>query len=274
MKALPAAPWAALAMLLLTAASPAPATDLREVLAAPPSADYAEQTRTPSVADGPYDPATYAAFLSPDGALQVREELTAAGFTRAFARTWVRPPQGKYVPGSNPQRTLIEIVEEYGSADQAGARFTEWRAGDLTSLVTPLDSSEIPDSFAYRVEYSGPARELFRAVFVKGNDVYLVDMLSGVDDLSADLIAQAGAQFQLAPASTIPPYALTSAAPGASPASPASQAPGAGVAAGHPKLDWRGIGLIALGVGMAGLVVMVLVVQRRQESQSLPPPRR
>src|SRR5579859_4998038 len=132
----------AILALAVIGASPAPATDLGEVLAQPPSADYTEQSRSATVADGAYDFAGYSDFVNANDPFAPGAALMTVGFTRAFARTWVRPPTGAFVPGSNPRRVLTEVVEEYASTDAARARFEQLREAVLIpSGVLQIDSS-------------------------------------------------------------------------------------------------------------------------------------
>ncbi len=195
-----------LSALVLGGAGPTPATDLSEVLAAPPAADYTELAPSSTVLDGAYDLGHYAQHLGGGTESEVSAALAAFGFRRAYARSWAEPAKGSYVPGSNPRRLLTETIEEYGDAAGAGRRFSEVR--DVSTIgegVTVIDSSSIPDSYAVRVSSDSSVDELFQAVFLKGNALYTVGMDSATDDLTSLTLAQAESEYALAPGFTIPP---------------------------------------------------------------------
>jgi hypothetical protein len=195
-----------LSALVFGGASPAPATDLSEVLAAPPGSDYSELAPSSTVLDGPYDISHYAQHLGVGGPSEVSAALAAFGFRRAYARTWAEPTKGSYVPGANPRRILSEVVEEYVDGAGAGRRFAEVR--DVSTVgdgVILIDSRSIPDSYGVRVGSAYSLDEYFQVVFFKGNALYTVSMASATDDLTSQTLAQAAAEFALAPASTVPP---------------------------------------------------------------------
>jgi hypothetical protein len=238
--------------LAVIGASPAPATNLSEILAAPP-AGYTELARSASVANGAYDLGLYTAYLGATDPIPAAP-LTDSGFTRAFSRTWLRPPQGAVVIGYNRRRILTETVEEYAAAGQAAARFEQLRESVLIpDGVTAIDSSfVIPGSIGIHTGMPNETDELFRVFFARGNAVYRVDMISATDDLTSDVLAQAAAQDKLAPAFTTPPTETA----------PTSRAPSE-----VPAPGWQALAVLVLGIGIIGFAGLT-VVQRRLEAQS------
>jgi hypothetical protein len=234
--------------LAVIGASPAPGTNLSEVLA-PPPAGYTELARSTSVANGAYDLSTYTAYLDATDPIPAAPG-TDSGFTRAFSGSWLRPPQGRVVIGYNRQRVLTETVEEYAAPAQAAARFEQLRESVLIpNGVTAIDSSvAVPGSVGVRVGLPSGIDELFRVFFARGNDLYRIDMVSGTDDLTSDVLAQAAVQDKLAPAFTTPP---TETAP------PSQPAPG-----------WQALAVLLLGIGIVGFAGLT-VLQRRLEAQSM-----
>jgi hypothetical protein len=179
--------------------------DLSEILAPPLEADYSDAGGV-NFLTGSFDAHRYAVWLAPNssGVKGIEDILTDEGFRRGYARAWWQPIHGPTDVGSSRQQWLTETVEEFGSGTGARRRFEGTR--QFTTSETTLEhwfEPGIANSYGavldagYSAEYS--------VAFMKGNDVYFVQMFSGVNDMTERVIAQAKRQFDVAPAFTISP---------------------------------------------------------------------
>jgi len=179
--------------------------DLAEILAPPPSADYAHAATSENVLNGAFTAHQYALWLARTASdvSGIEGDLNQKGFKRGYARSWVALSSTKASPGSSRQNWLVETVEEYGSGSGAQARYAgivSYTRGGGDDFVHEIETP-IPKAFGALI-FSGFT---YFVMFVKGNDVYIVRMESDVDDMTAMTVAQAKLQFDLAPAYTIPP---------------------------------------------------------------------
>lgn len=179
--------------------------DLAEILAPPPSADFTDAAGSENVLSGSFNAHRYAEWLAPTPPDVARLEniFNQEGFTRGYARSWFTLTSTKAPPGTNRHIWLIETVEEYGSAVGARSRYAgvvSYTKGGGDQFVREIETS-IPSSFG-AVIFSGAS---YFVMFVKGNDVYIVRMEAELDDMTAATVNQAQAQFDIAPADTIPP---------------------------------------------------------------------
>lgn len=241
-----AALWSAVA------ATPSPTTDLSEILAPPPSADYIDVSDgSGPTLSGAFDSYRYAEWLgsSPSAVSDNKAAFDANGFTRGYARSWWWPSKSPPQIGYGRRNYLVETVEEYTSTLGAGWRFngvrTELRQGGEGFLHEVATS--LPNSFAVVANQGA----LFLVIFTKGNDVYIVRMESNLgDDLTNDVLKQAEDQFGMAPAGTTPSRPSPNAAP---------------VAAVRNTNNLLDLGLAAMVVliGAVTLVALVLYVAGR-----------
>ena len=181
--------------------------DLSTTLAAPPSSDYVEATPSATILDGPFTAQQYADFVTAIGANSgdIKTAFTADGFKRGFARSWVE---------RRTQRILVERVFELSSGSGATSLYSQLKLGAQTasSYRSDIDTSSIPNSFGMRADTNsgGTTVHEFVGAFVKGNDVYIVDMGSFTEDLTSEFQSQATAEYFLAPNETIPRSQWTS----------------------------------------------------------------
>lgn len=217
--------------------------DLAEILAPPPSADYADVAPSETVLNGAFTAHQYALWLArtASDAGGIEGVLVQEGFQRGYARSWSSLSSTKPSPGSSRYDWLVETVEEYGSANGAQARYAgvvSYTKAGADDYVREIETS-IPRSFG-AVIFSGYS---YFVMFVKGNDVYIVRMESDLDDMTALTVHQAQAQFDLAPPNTIPPGQW--------------QDPQASQPQGDHALDWIKLVLVSLKLSILGFVLVV-----------------
>lgn len=179
------------------APSPSPAPALETLLAAPPTTDYQENPQALAL-NGKFDMDQYISFLGPKDVNDTTSSLRREGFVSGFSQTWIQE-------ASN--HLLVEVVIAFGG--KAGAK--EWLG--KSEQVDKQDSFyKSPISVAgleayYGARFADPTRALYADIisFVKGNDYFLVGLVSSADDLADLASAQTKRQFEKAPAYTIPP---------------------------------------------------------------------
>lgn len=195
-----AAAAAALAVLPVAASaapSPSPAPALETLLASPPASDY-QQNPQPIGIEGKFDLDRYISFLGPKDVNETTSALRREGFITGFSDSWVQEAS---------THLLVEVVIAFGG--KAGAK--EWLG--KSEQVDKSDSfykSSIPMSGLetyYGARFADPNRALYADIisFVKGNDYFLVGLVSNADDLKDLASAQTKRQFDKAPPYTIPP---------------------------------------------------------------------
>lgn len=201
------------------AAASAPATDLSEILAPPPSSAWNDVTDSSGpTLSGAFDAQRYAEWLasSPTDVSGFRASFEAMGLTRGYARSWSTLSKSPPQVGYSRLNYLVETVEEYSSDIGSRSRFDGVKNALMPGgedFVRQLPTS-LPDSYA-AVTNSG---NTFLVVLMKGNDVYIVRMHSFADDLSQAVLKQAEVQYGLAPAGTTPPENVPTPQPRSSPA--------------------------------------------------------
>jgi hypothetical protein len=236
-------------------AIPSPNPGLDSILAAAPSADWAEAaTTTPGVFEGPFTAQQYVALGTSSNAAAAKATLVQDGFVAGFGRTWVL---------HSSQRALVEAViaftgasgaKQWLSSSQKADKADPTYQGSLTA--TGLDPY-------YGARYLNSTTNVYADafVFVKGNDLFIVGSASAQDDKGAAAKAQALAQYKFAPAYTIPPSAW-----------PKTAAPAAA-----PNLVLRlgqfvgGALPTAVLIGVTALTAALVLRSRRQASEAVPP---
>jgi hypothetical protein len=179
--------------------------DVAEILAAPPSSDYAQANDSTVTINGPLDSYTYGEWLASTSAEVSGNEAAfdQHGFTRGYARSWSTLSQARPHPGVSRHIYLVETIEEYSSHTGAQWRFDaieSYTKGGGDDFVREI-ASPIPDSFGAVAE-SGA---YYFVMFVRGNDVYIVRFDAEVDDMTQAVVEQATRQSEIAPPYTIPP---------------------------------------------------------------------
>ncbi len=189
--ALLAAPSAAIA-------SPSPSPALDSVLAAPAASDYIQYSKAFMTVQGDFNVLEYVSFLAPADPSGTQTTLKHDGFVTGFGRSWVQHGSG---------HVLLEVVIAFSGGTGAKswlntseAEYRSDRYYSKTVAVSGLDQY-------FGGHFADPVTPAYVdiVVFVKGNDYFMIGMLSQADDLADAAPAQTRKQYDLAPASTIPP---------------------------------------------------------------------
>src|SRR5438445_1327538 len=187
----------ALGPLAATAApSPSPSPSLDKVLAPPPGSGFTELTT--GVLHGEFSAHDWATTnASGADATETQSTLTKDGFVDGYGKTWAQPSAG---------HAMIEAVMAFSGGQGARKALTSLEASDKAdksyqhantiSGIEPYYGAHFADTASTTVG------DLF--VFVKGNDVFFVILASQKDDVLTTATTQAKAQYDAAPASTIP----------------------------------------------------------------------
>lgn len=179
--------------------TPTPSPALSTIVAAAPGSDYVEADKTaPGVIEGAFNAQQYIAFGTTSDPSAVKATLDQDGFIAGYGRTWV-------------QRATAHAIVEAAVAFTGGTGAKNWlAASELADKSDPSYKSAVsitglgPYYGAYFVNTTNKTY-INEYAFVKGNDFYLVAVASGADDVAATAVAQAQAQYKLAPAYTVPP---------------------------------------------------------------------
>jgi hypothetical protein len=232
-------------------ATPTPSPRLETMLADPPASDFQEDPSLMAI-HGTFDAHQYVQFLDPQNAQTIESTLRGDGFVLGFSRTWVQPTSN---------HILLEVVIAFSGREGAkkwlGKSEQVDKADTYYQKAIPMSGI---DTY-YGAHFADPTTALYVDVvsFVKGNDFFLVGLVSRADDLGAAAPEQTRRQFDSAPAYTIPP----------------SQWPEAAGAIGvGPLLVPRWLAYV-LG-GALALVILValglLLLLRRTRARSSPMP--
>lgn len=192
--------------LSLAALAPAQGSlDLSEVLARPLDPTFAE-TGGASFLTGAFDAHRYAVWLAPDSSqvTPIEDTLRTEGFARGYGRTWSQPVQVEVGVGESRVQYMSETVEEFQSADGAQLRLDGTRSYTMSEPGFEKIIEPVPDQ-AFGAIVSLGSFTQFLVSFRKGNDVYVVEMESGRNDMTDKVVMQARSQFDSAPAYTIEP---------------------------------------------------------------------
>ena len=189
---------AALAFLPVIAfAAPSPSPSLDTLLAAPPASDYKEDTQGGAL-QGSFGVNDYVDFLGPADPSGTQTALQRDGFVSGFGRSWVQQASS---------HLLLEIVIAFSG--QSGAK--KWlgtsQALDKADQFYKNAISISGVGTAYGVHFADPTTPAYAdvAYFVKGNDYFIIGLVSGADDLGDSASTQTKLQYDSAPPYTIPP---------------------------------------------------------------------
>ena len=192
-----AAALACLPIVAVAGLSPSPAPALETMLAEPPATDFQENPKALAL-HGNFNLDDYISFLGPKDVNETTSMLRRDGLVGGFSDTWIQE-------ASN--HLLVEVVIAFGG--KAGAK--QWLG--KSEQVDKSDSfykGTIPVSGLetyYGARFADPTRALYADIisFVKGNDYFLVGLVSNANDLADIASRQTKKQFDKAPAYTIPP---------------------------------------------------------------------
>ncbi len=176
------------------AAAPTPSPGLDKVLVAPPGG-YTELTA--SSFHGTFSAHEYAVASDEAHAADIEKTLNHDGFVDGYGKTWV---------SQAAQRAMVEAVIAFTGGRGAKDWITAAEAGDKSDpTYAHADSiSGINPYYGGHFKYStsNTVGDVFS--FVKGNDVYIVGVVSTKDDVLSLATTQTKAQYDQAPAQTIP----------------------------------------------------------------------
>jgi hypothetical protein len=195
LNALPMVAIALLPVAVAAAASPTPSPSLETVLAKPP-ADFNELTTSGTFA-GAFDADGYAKTAAPSNASAVASTLQRDGFVAGYGRTWVQ---------RSAVHVLVEVAMAFTGGDGAKKWLTQSEVADKADPNYQHSDSITGISPYYGAHFVYKSNNTFGDgfAFVKGNDFFLLVAVSRTDDVLNLASTQSKAQFDSAPASTIP----------------------------------------------------------------------
>jgi hypothetical protein len=189
---------AALALLPVVAfATPSPSPSLDGLLASPPASDFMEDTQGLAL-EGSFGVNDYVNFLGPADPSATQTTLQRDGFVSGFGRSWVQQ-------ASN--HLLLEVVIAFSGGTGAkrwlGTSEQLDKADQFYKSALAISGIDT----AYGVHFADPSTPAYAdvAYFVKGNDYFIIGLVSGTDDLGDSASSQTKRQYDTAPAYTIPP---------------------------------------------------------------------
>jgi len=183
----------------LALAAPTPSPGLDGILIKPPGTGYREEPKsTPGILEGPFDAAKYAEVTVATDAAPTTQALARDGFLTGYGRTWVQQAT---------HHVLIEIVVAFSGGDGARRWLTSSEVADKADPGYQRSISVSGIGSYYGERYANATTGVYEDVFafVKGNDYFLVGILSGSDDLADSASTQTLKQYEFAPPNTIPP---------------------------------------------------------------------
>jgi hypothetical protein len=213
--------------------APSPSPRLETLLTAPPAADFREEPGLMAIA-GTFDAQQYVQFLDPQNSEGIESALRSDGFVLGFTRSWVEEAS---------TRILLELVIAFSGREGAVRWLSRSEKADKADTTYRKAIPVAGLDTYYGAHFADPATALYADVvsFVKGNDYFLVSLVSRADDLGDTAAMQTRKQFAAAPADTIPP----------------SQWPeAAGSLVVGPLVVQRWLALL---IGGAGLLIVILL---------------
>ena len=231
----------------MAAATPSPSPSLGTLLAAPPESDFIDDAQAFTRVQGDFDVVEYVDFLAPSDPADLQTTLKQDGFLSGFGRSWAQKGTG---------HLLLEMVVAFKGGTGAKNWLTSSQAADSSNqyfkraiVLTGVEPS-------YGGHFADPAAPAYADIiaFVKGNDYFLIGILSASDDIADSASTQTRKQFALAPPNTIPPAQW-----------PENASPATSRFASLPVVAGLGILIVVL---LATVALYVVVVVRRSGSQS------
>jgi len=179
---------------LTAAAAPIPSPGLDTVLVAPPSG-YTELTS--SSFHGSFTAHDYAVASDEAQAAEIEKTLNHDGFVDGYGKTWIHQAS---------QRAMVEAVIAFTGGRGAKDWLTAAEAGDKSdpSYVRADAITGVNPYYGGHFKYSSSNTVGDVFSFVKGNDVFIVGVVSTKDDVLSLAMTQTKTQFDQAPGQTIP----------------------------------------------------------------------
>jgi hypothetical protein len=180
--------------LAVSAASPSPSPALDQVLAAPPSG-FSEVTSASM--HGEFTAHQYASNADASKQASVENTLNHDGFVAGYGKTWVSNVAQHVLVEEAMAFTGGKGARDWLNAAEVGDKAnTTYQHADSMSGIDPYYGEHIFDS-ASKLYGDGFA-------FAKGNDVFVVAVVSTKDDTLTQATAQTRVQYSSAPDQTIP----------------------------------------------------------------------
>jgi len=178
-------------------AAPTPSPSLATLLAAPPASDYEEQTQGAAL-EGAFSVKDYVTFLGPADPSATQATLQRDGFISGYGRSWVQQASS---------HLLLEIVIAFSGGSGAKKWLGTSQQLDKADQFYKSAISITGIDTAYGVHFVDPSTPAYAdvAYFVKGNDYFIIGMVSAADDLGDAASTQTRRQYANAPAYTISP---------------------------------------------------------------------
>src|SRR5256886_45977 len=179
---------------LTATATPTPSPGLDKVLVAPPTG-YTELTS--SSFHGSFTAHDYAVASDETQATEIEKTLNHDGFVDGYGKTWIH---------QTSQRAMVEAVIAFTGARGAKDWLTAAEAGDKSDAnYGRADTiTGINPYYGGHLKYSSSNTVGDVFSFVKGNDVFIVGVVSTKDDVLSLATTQTKTQFDQAPGQTIP----------------------------------------------------------------------
>jgi hypothetical protein len=225
-----------LAAALLAASVPSPSPALDTFLA-PPPAGFTEVT-TSSI-HGRFTADDYAATTDAAKRAQTLSALQRDGFVDGFGKTWV---------SRSEQHVMVVLAIAFSGGRGARNYLTASEVSDKSlATYSHADTMSGIDPY-YGAHFVDTTQKEFGDgfAFAKGNDVFVVVIVSARDDALDETRAQTKAQFDLAPSETIP----------------SGQWP---EKANPPSLGWLVPIVLGAGFAVAAVLVIVAIVMSRRQ---------
>lgn len=179
---------------LTATAAPIPSPGLDTVLVAPPSG-YTELTSTSF--HGSFTAHDYAVASDEAQATEIEKTLNHDGFVDGYGKTWIHQAS---------QRAMVEAVIAFTGGRGAKDWLTAAEAGDKSdpTYVRADTITGVNPYYGGHFKYSSSNTVGDVFSFVKGNDVFIVGVVSTKDDVLSLATTQTKTQFDQAPGQTIP----------------------------------------------------------------------
>ncbi len=185
----------ALAAAFLVAATPSPSPSLDGLLAAPP-AGFAELT-TAELHGAHFTASDWASTADASKQSGIVNTLNHDGFVDGYGNTWV---------SQSAQHVLVEAVFAFTGGRGAHDWLTATEAADKKDPTYVRADTTSGLGTYYGAHIADAAGKTFGDVFsfVKGNDFFVVGVVSTKDDALNEAVSQTRAQYDRAPSETVP----------------------------------------------------------------------
>ena len=179
-------------------AAPSPSPTLDTVLAAPTGSGYVRESTVFPAVQGAFEEVDYLGVLTPRKPSETFKTLKEDGFVQGYGMAWNDRATG---------HVLVQLVVAFAGGAGAARWLPEARALSQDTVYFKNDIAVSGIDQQYGGHFANPAGPEYadEIGFIKGNDYFLVDLISAKDDMADEASKQAKHQYDFAPNSTIPP---------------------------------------------------------------------